>query len=286
MKLNKEEITKIRNWLYNNGRDIDVARFNAVYDNEAKEDVLECLTMYQNKDGGFGNGLNHESMNPFSTFLTSSIALRYLIEAGFNKDTKNIFFQKMINNSFKYLYSNCKHEFWDTTDKRNDKYPGASYLKTPSKNSKYYPTCYILGETILLLNTNHPYYKIALKKIELIMKHYKNDILSERELRSFSFLLECLKKEKIDSIGAFSKFKNDLAIYSRDKRLILNNHLLDEDYHEEISKLIQNRLSIGVWDIIYSWDNSEEEVDIAQIKAISEQAVDLIILLKKYDSIE
>ena len=50
--LTKEDINNISHWLFSNGRDVDVARYNCLFYKDPKELVLSAITLYQNEDGG------------------------------------------------------------------------------------------------------------------------------------------------------------------------------------------------------------------------------------------
>lgn len=61
--LTKEDILTIERQMYNKARDMDVAILNSLTEESSKEFVLDCLMMYMNRDGGFGNGLYIDSYN-------------------------------------------------------------------------------------------------------------------------------------------------------------------------------------------------------------------------------
>ena len=64
--LTKNELSDIENQMFNKARDIDVALFNYITGTMSNEFVGYALTMYQNRDGGFGHGLDNDNLNPNS----------------------------------------------------------------------------------------------------------------------------------------------------------------------------------------------------------------------------
>jgi hypothetical protein len=67
MNMLREDYMKIKNWIYRNGRPIDLARWQYHFENVTKDNVITALAAYQNPDGGFGHGLEADSWNPNSS---------------------------------------------------------------------------------------------------------------------------------------------------------------------------------------------------------------------------
>ena len=84
-------------WLYRNGRPLDVARYNYLFLNKDKQLVINLLKSYQNKDGGFGHGLEPDSQNPFSSPITTWMAFEIFEELGLDKN------HEIIKNTITYL---------------------------------------------------------------------------------------------------------------------------------------------------------------------------------------
>lgn len=58
---------KARNFIYKNARPIDIARWQYLFENGNRDNVLKALSSYQNKDGGFGHALEPDCWNPNSS---------------------------------------------------------------------------------------------------------------------------------------------------------------------------------------------------------------------------
>lgn len=57
---------KARGFIYRNARPVDLARWRYHFEGGAREEVLTALAAFQNEDGGFGHGLEADSLNPNS----------------------------------------------------------------------------------------------------------------------------------------------------------------------------------------------------------------------------
>jgi hypothetical protein len=68
----------------NEGRPLDAALLRYDLGTGSAEAVLIALAAYQNRDGGFGHGLEPDMASPASSALATSIGLRFLrrVEAG------------------------------------------------------------------------------------------------------------------------------------------------------------------------------------------------------------
>jgi len=283
MKLSKQEQTKIKNWLYGSGRDLDISRLNYHFEDGDPVNILHCISIYQNKDGGFGNGLDNASMNPYSTYTSTAIALKHIVEAGYDKDSKDEVLDYILKRILKYL-SNNKEYYYPLTDKKNNKFPGAEYLKHGSTESKYYPTCIILGSLYKLLDPKNVHYVVAKTKITNILESYLNDTLNILELSAISYLLNIIKND-FDITCQLEKFKKDIDNLDNYNKVIVNNNLVSVT-EEEINSLIENRLKVGLWDVRYNWGNKDPEQEVSELKEISKVAVDNLLILKSYDSLE
>ena len=76
--ITKEEMKNYETYLYKRGRDIEIAKYNYFFLDEERIDVAMALSIYQNRDGGFGHGLEPDSLNPYSSPLQTSEGLRIL----------------------------------------------------------------------------------------------------------------------------------------------------------------------------------------------------------------
>ena len=59
-------LEKARGFIYKNARPLELAKWQYHFENGSREAVLNALSFYQNEDGGFGNGLEADNLNPNS----------------------------------------------------------------------------------------------------------------------------------------------------------------------------------------------------------------------------
>jgi len=80
--LAKEPFKKAREFIYRHGDLFTRRRFAYHFEDGDKQTVLDALACYQNKDGGFGNGLEPDILCPESSGICTEVALGYLAELG------------------------------------------------------------------------------------------------------------------------------------------------------------------------------------------------------------
>ena len=86
--LTRDDLKLYEKFLYNRGRDIEIAKYNYFFLEGERIDVAFALTIYQNRDGGFGHGLEPDSLNPYSSPLQTAEALKILKHVGYDASTK------------------------------------------------------------------------------------------------------------------------------------------------------------------------------------------------------
>ena len=79
-----EELKVYEKYIYNRARDIEIAKYNYHFNDGEREDVAMALSIYQNRDGGFGHGLEPDSLNPYSSPLQTAEALKILKHVGYD----------------------------------------------------------------------------------------------------------------------------------------------------------------------------------------------------------
>ncbi|MBY9015851.1 MAG: hypothetical protein KGD68_09195 [Candidatus Lokiarchaeota archaeon] len=82
----KIDIEKIKHFLFSKGRLIERKLFSYFFEGGLKEEVLKVLVGYQNRDGGFGNGIEPDLLCPDSTAIGAETAL-YILDLLDSKDS-------------------------------------------------------------------------------------------------------------------------------------------------------------------------------------------------------
>jgi hypothetical protein len=77
-KLSQEAQQAARTFLFSFGRPLEQARFRHSFENGSLDDVYAALAAFQNRDGGFGHGLEPDLQTPHSSVLATTVALQTL----------------------------------------------------------------------------------------------------------------------------------------------------------------------------------------------------------------
>ena len=133
-------IEKAKDFIIHNARPLELSLYQYFYKHSDKEKVLSELRKFQNKDGGFGNGLEADNWNPNSNPIATNDALitLYRIQS-LERDNE------IVNGIIKYLSS---HDSFDEEKRRwlfavdsNEQYPHAIWWKKDGDGiSHYNPT--------------------------------------------------------------------------------------------------------------------------------------------------
>ena len=82
--------TTAKKFILKNSRPLDMARWNYLFENGSKENVISALKAYQNDDGGFANALEHDCWNINSTPLQTWVATQIIKEINLEDKTHPI----------------------------------------------------------------------------------------------------------------------------------------------------------------------------------------------------
>ncbi len=291
--LTKNELSDIENQMFNKARDIDVALFNYITGTMSNEFVGYALTMYQNRDGGFGHALDNDNLNPNSTVYQTLVGLRYISSASLDLTDDTL--ATMVKRMFNYLYN--KNPKWTTYDEGNKKFACASRFST--EVLAYDLTPEVLGYTISLLDSKSPYYRKALQMLDVVDRNLlARESLSFEELIGYKALYKALENKGIDAnleaYYYFIKLRND---YISKLNINENNYyeileLLDDrfDFSGKIDEALAKMKSAlkphGLWEGTTTWDNDYPEGESAKLKWLGTRTVMNILLINKFQGIE
>lgn len=298
--INTDELVSIERQIYNKARDIDVAIFNALMDEECSDFVLDCLTLYANRDGGFGNALEIDNYNTNSSVYQTYEALRIMDICGFDSNSSNPMLEEIVNRIGNYLFNRNSfvNGLWNPNVKTNDDF--AHNLKySYSVNFDSHPTVAILGYLLNLVKPSKVYYKKALNALNDVFKYLNNTSdLSFDELISFNSLLGSLKKANL--LENEQKLIEDRLLEEANKHcsnseykvyLMASNCTLDEKLkkllEEELDDIISSRAAHGLWEHKGDWGTTKyAEYDSATLKWIGAESVNNIQVLLKHNRLE
>ena len=276
-------LEKSQNFIYKNARPLDRARWDFLFVGASSQNVLECLSAFQNPDGGFAHALEPDCWNVNSTPLQTWVATRILREV--HLDDKN---HPLIQSIIRYLLSG--HEFnghtWNglNTVPSNNDYPHAPWWSfTKTHETSYNPTASLAGFILAYTSEGTPEHelarKIAQEAYDSLKKRYPLD--SMHEVACFVELYEYLKECNITQVIDLDEFKG-LLHQQVDTILTRKTDTWNTDYVCKPSLFIKNKASDfylgnkeicafelefikqtqradGTWDVTWSWDAYPEQ---------------------------
>ncbi len=304
LKLTKADMATIERQLYNKGRDIDVAIYNALFDPMYKEFIPDSLMLYMTKEGGMGNALEIDNYNPNASVYQTYEALRIFYDLSFTGNEENELYQHMMNKMCNYLYNRCPMTkgLWNPLVKTNDDYAHSneySYLEDPYPIWGVHPTAAIVGYILVLAPQNKAYYKKAEKQLPGLIAYFdEKEQWNSYDFISANALLGCLKKgniykeevillEKKILAEALRHLEDDSFEFAAYLSHAFVNAQLQEKIDKDLDKLILSRKSHGLWENPKGWGtNRYAEADSAALKWLGAQTVKNLSLLKQYGRIE
>ena len=136
-KVNKQFLQNIETAMFNRALDTDVSLYNLDYSDMPQNYVLISISMYQNKDGGYGHALDFDNVNPNSTAYQTYYAMRLMAEAGYKNIKEDELLEEMLNKAFNYLYNRAPriNELWMVRESANDRVACSLRFKGPDTAS-------------------------------------------------------------------------------------------------------------------------------------------------------
>lgn len=275
--------TASKKFILKNSRPLDMARWNYLFENGSKEDVISVLKTYQNDDGGFANALEPDCWNINSTPLQTWVATQIIKEI--NLDDKN---HPIIKGILDYLSS--KDEFdghrWHglNTVVTNDNYPHAPWWSYSQKQElTYNPTASLIGFILKYAEKDTAIYRSACELSKEAYNYFKKNfpLESMHESACFVELYHYIKECSIFNLLDMKEFKKllqkqikqvityDTKIWSTDyicKPSLFINSKSSEFYLEnkeicdfEYEFILKTQNEDGSWGVTWDWNDYPEQ---------------------------
>ena len=270
MKIN---LDKTINWLYRNGRPLDVARYEFLFLNKDIELVEKILKSYQNKDGGFGHGLEPDSQNPNSSPVQTWMAFEIIEELHLDNTSEIV--KKVLD----YLVNIApkKDGYFLATIPSNNDFPHAPWWSYSEESAVwgYNPTIAVAG-FIYKHSINSEQKQFASTIIQRGINDFiKNPSNEMHEIRAFLDMINYLVD--LNDFNNHQEFL-DLVLKQIEKNIEKNPKLWFNTYcvrplqffdkpgsfgfdnyaglaKLEASMILENMNDLGVWDVTWSWDS-------------------------------
>ncbi len=285
-------------YILNNARYLEKLVFGHYFISPCPEKIVKAYQMYQNKDGGYGNGLEPDFRLPSSSPMATSVALNRLSQF---KETVGALEQ--IEKAINYLESTYDSSImgWESTPKVVNLYPHAPWWHFEKPRTRIHgnPSAELLGYLIEFESFVKNLDLEALRKtyIDYILKM---QTFEEHELycliklfNRMSDIERVIIKDKITE--GFNKVVNmdirqwkDYVPYPL-KFITLTEHDLFDISTELLNhniNFIVNKLSDeGVFAPAWSWPKYEAEWEIAKREWSGILTLDALLILKRYNAL-
>ncbi|HWT76333.1 MAG TPA: hypothetical protein VN258_16675 [Mobilitalea sp.] len=241
-KLSKESYQRMRAWIYRYAFHVDLTTFQFFLEGGSNEAVVQALSFYQNKDGGFVS-FDPDCWNPNSSPLATLSAYKTLRDVGIAD--KN---HPMIKSMTRYIenceYCTDKGCFWSIPS--NNQYPCQPFYLYP--HAPWHPAdwsaeCYTNGSYVDFALTYFDKGSPMYDKIQSVID-YRISIMSQyKEFCSFTYDIEqeIEANDWLEFILSLEKH----GIKSKKECEELQNNLLDiirEYAKPSVYKTVTNRI--------------------------------------------
>lgn len=309
--LTNKDYQRIRCWVYRYARHLDITRWQYNFENGTKDDVIEALLFYQNKDGGFGHALEIDCWNPNSSPVCTFIAFRILEEIGCD-DKEHPIIRGMINFFEKMEYCTEHGCYWSIPS--NNQYPVQPWYQFP--NAPWFPKDWppenytnsdFINFVLKYFDKNSETYKKVLRiidyrilimpKLSIFLTFAKSDIEQEIETNDWIGLINCLQKYNIKNNEECNQLFTQLiniikssankSVYEKCKKIIEKGDIKES---EEIDTMVNNVIN-GIWsEHGLKCNNPQQKInEIASLGGLwwpINGVIDTLKILKKYNRLK
>ena len=267
-----EEFKDIAHVVHETGRTLESVMIKYLFEQVKSDVVLKELSRFQNKDGGFGHGLEPDLWNPNSSPVQTQFAMGYLRLMSFDKK------HKVIKKMMKYLEKTYDKKIrkWHLLLPSNNDYPHAPWWTYREIEEDYNPSASIAGFIIKYGNPKSKVFQYALEVLEDVKKDLLNDQISKEphelsnivdlfdDAKAFNINDESFMKasEKlVDLIGEviekdrkkwFSKYVTKPSVLIHSKTSI-GYEKYQEFLNQEFMESMKHRNELKIWPVTWQW---------------------------------
>lgn len=308
MKLAREDFQGIRNWFYRNARPLELAKWQFHFENGGQTAVLTALAAYQNEDGGFGNALEPDGWNPYSSPLQTATGADMLMEIGFEDSDHPV-----VQGILKYLDSGAEMDgnTWRNVIASNNDYPHAPWWNMDSESSArsiFNPTAILAGFILRFADRNSTLYArgLAITK-ELEVLFLQEPDIEMHPLRCVITLLEYIALAGLQEQFAYAEMnaaaaRRINALLQRDagdwngytckpsffiqKRESLGYEDNAAIVEKELDYTLESRNGEGIWNLNWSWAGYEREFAVSEYWWKAWIALEKLLFLKAFGRLD
>ena len=195
-QLTTKAFQQAKTFIYNQGRELDKRRYEFHFENGSIDAVLEVLTSYQNKDGGFGHSLEPDLRTTASSAIVTTGAFQIFKEIGVNAD--NTIVQKGIEYFLNTYDENEK--VWDIIPPEVENAPHAPWW-TYEGNRECFGR-YLINPRVEIVGYLHDFGGDLVSKdwLESLTSEVINYLLSRQDHLEMHDLLCCSRLAETENI--------------------------------------------------------------------------------------
>lgn len=263
---------RARKFIYRNARPLDFARWKYHFEDGTADDIIRILAAYQNSDGGFGHGLEADSLNPCSTPIQTWYAVMNLRAIGlYNAD------HPMVKGIVRYLESGDAFDghCWAWAIPSNNDYPHAPWwsYQEPEEDGirNYNPTASLVGWLLRVTGSDFAM-GLAREAVDFYlssmqlqdMQHtlpcfldlYRDILSSAPEAFETASLEACLRRDITECVCRAAKDWGGYCAMPSDYILGMDDPFLScapELAKQECEFLARTQQENGAWSVPWGW---------------------------------
>lgn len=280
-KLDANALNEVRTWVYRNARPLDLALWQFQFEKGSGEHVMDMLRIYQNPDGGFGNGLDADCWNTESSPYHTMLAVIIMQSNGLLRPG-----EPAIREILQYLEKcpHCTEDGWLFCIPSNDGWPRAPWWTFDEKVNAVESMGVTAALCAFILgfgDRQSRLYKRALVYVDRILGSLSHATeFGESGLAGVGMLIQAIEAagltERFDCSAVKSEMKGlvnraierdpgkwedytprpSSFIQSPESPFYAGN---EEIVERELDYLVDTRKPGGVWDITWSWFKLAEQ---------------------------
>ncbi|HWO78259.1 MAG TPA: hypothetical protein VNM69_20530 [Bacillus sp. (in: firmicutes)] len=290
MKISNKAVCKSSKWIKRNARPLEAARWEYFFEGYSQDQVIHYLSAFQNKDGGFGHGIEPDFWSPYSSPMATWAAGQILIEIGANPT------DEIVKSMISYLVNTYDKEtgMWASVLPETNQYPHAPWWhweEGVQEKWMFNPSAELAAFLVHWSSEESETSEIGWSAIEkAIDRLMKANEMERHEINNYQQLIKIMNLHKTTFNTRFhyslSEVSNKVMSFVEKsvewdasewstgyKSLPLD--FIDSPEHplsEKFSDLIEQNLNFyietisdeGTWDISWNWGGYPEEFAVSR----------------------
>lgn len=276
-----------KRYIMTNARKLEQARFEYEFENGSKGKVIFALKLYQNKDGGFGNGIEPDFWLPKSSPMATWVAGQILMEIEANAN------DPIVKSMTNYLIQTNNYEtgMWESVLPENNDYPHAPWWhwqEGAQKNWMFNPSAELAA---FLVHWSSEKADIGWNTINKATEYLMNkEEMDKHEINNFQQLIKIIRPYEAEfnvkiqySLNVVAEkimelvdqcMEKDVSKWNEGYRALPLDFIdtPEDPLFERHESLVKQNLHFyleqmsdeGIWDISWTWGSYPEEFDVAR----------------------